>query len=98
MQGVVKLLKATADLNDWSVETGHALPVNAEAIAMAETAGMVVELETGAIVMHTDDEVQTLDDQSWLAGLEAACNGDVHIAWAMTPEAYFAQAEAENRA
>jgi hypothetical protein len=78
------------DLNDWAQETGQQLPFDAEAIAMAEQVGVYFDLVAGKPVGMVDDEVQVLDDHSWLAALEQACGGNVVVTWAMTPEAYFA--------
>lgn len=92
MNGVAKLLEATVDLNNWAKETGQRLPFDAEAIAMAEQAGVYLNLADGKPVGMVDDEVQTLDDRTWLADLEQACGGNVVITWAMSPEEYFAKA------
>lgn len=92
MNSVVKLLETTTDLLDWAAETGQRLPFDAEAIAMGESLGVACDLITGRPI-DTDDEVQVLDEQPWLAGLEKACGGNVVVTWAMTPEAYFAAVE-----
>jgi hypothetical protein len=89
----VKLLEATVDLNNWAQETGQRLPFDAEAIAMAEQAGVYFDLVAGKPVGVVGDEVQVLDEQPWLADLEQACGGNVVVQWAMTPEAYFAAVE-----
>lgn len=93
MNNVVKLLEATVDLNNWAQETGQRLPFDAEAIAMAEQAGVYFDLVAGKPVGVVDDEVQVLDDRTWLADLEQACGGNVVITWAMRPEEYFAKVE-----
>lgn len=94
MNGIVdKEAKAVTELQQWEVETGRRLPYHPEVIAMAEQGGVVFELGFGTIERMDDDEVQTLDDHTWLAGLEQACGGNVVVTWAMTPEAYFAAVE-----
>lgn len=83
-----------ADLVQHAAETGKPLPMAPLTIDKIERfLGVAVDLDTGGCVldMPVDDSVRTLDEGSWLASLEEACDGRVMVAWVMTPEAYFAQ-------
>ena len=98
--------KVIEDLQEWREETGEGLPADARLIAASELMGEVVDLQTGEVAGFEapDGDVRLATNVPlrsrivWLAALEAACDGNVRIAWAMTPEAYFAQLEAEKRA
>lgn len=87
--------QAVVDLQEWEQESGRALPLAALDIATLETmgGGIAIDLVTGTLAAPATDGVQTLDDQAWLAGLEAATGGSVRIAWAMRPEVFFQTAE-----
>lgn len=90
-----------ADVQEWSAETGAPLPVDARMIAASEIMGEVVDLCTGETAgyeapdgdVRLATQITLRSPLAWLADLEAACDGNVRIAWAMTPEAYFAEAE-----
>lgn len=100
------MLKVQEDLQQWQAETGEPLPADVTAIAAAEAKGDVIDLRAGVIVGHEapDGDVRLLtntqvhNQHAWLAGIEAACGGNVTIAWAVRPEEYFARLEAEKRA
>lgn len=99
-------LKVIGDLQEWSAETGEPLPDDPQVIAAAEMMGEVIDLRSGVVAgfEHPDGDARLLTNahihnrHAWLADLEAACDGNVRIAWAVTPEAYFARLEAEKRA
>ena len=98
--------KVIEDLQEWHAETGEGLPADARLIAASEIMGEVVDLQTGEVAGYEapdgDVRLATIAPLRsrvvWLAALEAECDGNVRIAWAMTPDAYFAQSEAGKRA
>lgn len=86
---------AVADLEEWAAETGLRLPYDPDAIVIGETEGVAFNLVTGRADAIADDHAQVLDTRTWLADLERACCGRVVIQWAIRPEVYFAQQEAQ---
>lgn len=85
---------AVVELLEWERETGRSLPYHPRLIANVERTGMVLDLETGRETEVSDSgSVHTVDDQRWLADLEAAGGGRVTVAWAIQPDEYFAMVE-----
>ena len=79
--------QAAAELQEWAVETGQLLPLDAETMALEETLGIAFDLGTGEI------DAIAINEVAWLATLEEAAGGSVGVAWAMRPEVFFQAAE-----
>jgi hypothetical protein len=57
------------ELEEWSEETGLALPMAAEEIVYLEDQGMIVDLETGEVTENPEDGEEVLDEELEILGL-----------------------------
>jgi len=73
------------DLHKWEIDEGKALPMNSVDIARLEQVNEMVDLDTGEVRRITPVAVP-LDKNAWLAGLEAAGDGQVTVQWTCRPE------------